>query len=132
MTDGRYDGFMSRLLPFIFLIAIAALFGLAWIITKVNPESAPWYIFALFDLLLFVTVWGIFGLVLYFVRTRFYKRYDPNWYFRTSFKMALFVALFVALAATLAILQLVTIFNIVLAILATSLLAFWSYLGKKS
>ena len=132
MTDGRYDGIMARLLPFAFLTAVLSIFGLAWIVTEVNPDSASWYIFALLVILIFASVFCLLGLVLYFVRTRFYKRYDPNWYFRTSFKMALYVAFFAALAATLAILQLVTILNIVLAILAVALLAIWSYLGKRS
>lgn len=122
---------MSKFLPFVFLISATSLFGIAWIVIQVDPATAPWYIFALFDLSLFVTVWGIFGLILYFVRTKFYKRYDANWYARTSFKMAFFVAFFVAIAAILAILQLVTIFNIILAIVAVALLAIWSYLGKK-
>lgn len=122
---------MARFLPFAFLVAALSLFGLVWIVIRVDPQSAPWYIFALFTFLLFVTVWGVLGSALYFVRTRFWRRYDPNWYARTSFKMALYIALFVALAAVLVILQLVTIFNIVLAILAIVLLAIWSYLGRK-
>jgi len=67
---------------------------------------------------------------MYFARTRLYKRYSANWYFYTSFKMAFFVALFVAIVATLTIIQLVTLLNVALTILAVSLLAFWSYLGK--
>ena len=122
---------MSRLLPLVFLISVASLFGLSWVMVQVDPDTAAWYIFALFVLLLFVFCFCFLGVVLYFVRTRFYKRYSANWYFYTSFKMAFFVVLFVAIAATLAILQLVTIFNIVLAILAVALLAIWSYLGKK-
>lgn len=123
---------MHRLLPFAFLISVFCLFGLAWIVIEVDPQTAAWYIFALFDVLLFVSIWGILGLVLYFVRTRFYKRYSANWYFKTSFKMAFFVALFVAVVAILAILKLITTFNLVLAIVVLALLAIWSYLGKRN
>lgn len=122
---------MHRLLPIVFLLSVASLFGLSWIVIRVDPQSAPWYIFGLFDLLLFVSAWGFIGLILYFVRTKFYKRFSANWYFYTSFKMALFAAVFLAIAAILAILQLVTTINIILAILAIGLFAFWSYLGKK-
>lgn len=121
---------MFRLLPFAFLAAVLSLFGLAWIVIEVDPETAAWYIFGFFDLLLFVSVWGLLGIVLYFARTRLYKRYSTNWYFKTSFKMAFFVALFVALAAILALLDLITTFNLILAIVALALFATWSYLGK--
>ena len=123
---------MARLLPFVFLISMLSLFGIAWIVITVDPNSAKWYSFGLFDLLLFVAVWGLLGIVLYFARTRFYKRYSANWYFKTSFKMAFFIGAFVAISAILAILQLVTTLNVILAILAIALFAFWSYLGKKS
>ncbi|OGD92622.1 hypothetical protein A2697_00475 [Candidatus Curtissbacteria bacterium RIFCSPHIGHO2_01_FULL_41_44] len=123
---------MSRFLPFTFLIAAASAFGLAWIVVEVDPASAPWFIFTFFVFLLFIFIFCLLGLLLYFLRTRFYKRYSTSWYFKTSFKMAFFVALFVAISATLAILQQVTTFNIVLTILAIGLLAFWSYLGKKA
>lgn len=122
---------MSHFLPFVFLISFVSVFGLAWIVIRIDPDSAAWYFSALFVLLLFATAWGILGLVLYFLRTRFYKRYSANWYFRTSFQMAFFVALFIAVTAILAILELVTNLNVVLAILAIVLFAFWSYLGKK-
>ena len=118
-------------LPLIFLISVFSLFGLSWIVTEVDPEKAPIWIFALFVFLLFVTVFGFLGLIIYFLRTRFYKRYDVNWYIFTSFKMAFFVALFVAIAATLAIFDLISLFNISLAILSIALFAVWSYLGKK-
>lgn len=122
---------MSRFLPFVFLISVASIFGIAWIVTSVDPEGAKWYFFGLFDLLLFIVVWGLSGLLLYFARTRLYRRYSANWYFYTSFKMAFFVAAFLAVSVVLAILQLVTTLNIVLAILAIVLFAFWSYLGNK-
>ena len=123
---------MVRFLPFAFLIAVASLFGLSWIIVEVDPKSAPWYVFVLLVILIFTSTFCLLGLILYFLRTRLYKRYSANWYVKTSFKMAFFVALFLALAATLAILQLVTLFNVVLAILAVSLFAVWSYLGKRT
>ena len=118
-------------LPLIFLISTFSLFGLSWIVTEVDPETAPVWIFALFVFLLFAVVFGFLGLIIYFLRTRFYKRYDVNWYIFTSFKMAFFVALFVAIAATLAIFDLVSLFNVSLAIVSIALFAVWSYLGKK-
>src|SRR3989344_765483 len=123
---------MVRILPFAFLILCASLFGLFWIILEVDPDSAAWYVFVFLIFLIFLAVFCFLGLLLYFLRTRFYKRYSAKWYVYTSFKMAFFLALFLALAATLAILQLVTLFNVVLAILAVSLFAVWSYLGKRT
>jgi len=118
-------------LPLIFLISVFSLFGLSWIVTEVDPEKAPIWIFALFVFLLFVTVFGFLGLIIYFLRTRFYRRYDVNRYIFTSFKMAFFVALFAAIAAILAIFDLVSLFNVSLAILSIALFALYSYLGKK-
>ena len=123
---------MLRLLPLAFLIAVASLFGLSWIIVEVDPKSASWYVFVLLVILIFTSTFCLLGLILYFLRTRLYKRYSANWYVKTSFKMAFFVGLFLALSATLAILQLVTLFNVLLAILAVSLFAVWSYLGKRT
>src|SRR3972149_7582983 len=123
---------MLRLLPFVFLIAVASLFGLSWIVVEVDPTVAAWYIFTILVILIFTSIFCLLGLILYFLRTRLYKRYSANWYVKTSFKMAFFVALFLALAATLAILQLVTLFNVLLAILAVVLFAVWSFLGKKT
>src|SRR3990167_3793733 len=122
---------MSKFLPFVFLASIAALFGISWIVVAVDPDSAAWYIFALLIFLIFAAVFGLFGLALYFVRIRFYKRYSVNWYIKTSFKMSAFVAFFIALASTLAILQLISVFNLILAGLAVSLFAIYSFLGKK-
>lgn len=121
---------MARLLPFSLLIFCFSAFGLAWIVVEADPQNAPWYIFAAFVILLFLLLVNFLGLILYFTRTRFYKRYSANWYFYTSFKMAFFVALFVAIVATLALFELVSFINITLSILAVSLFAFWSYLGK--
>ncbi len=122
---------MHRLLPLTFLAAFVSLFGIAWIVTVFDPQNAPWYIFAGFDLALFTFAFCGLGVFLYFVRTKFYKRYDPSWYFKTSFKMAFFVALFVALIAQLTASQVLNLFNLFGVILAVGLFAFWSYLGKK-
>ena len=99
---------------------------------EIDPTVARWYVFTLLVFLIFTSVFCLLGLALYFIRTRFYRRYSARWYVYTSFKMAFFVALFVALVAALAILQMVTTLNITLAILAVSLFAIWSYLGKKN
>lgn len=123
---------MARLLPIFFLAFCGSLFGLAWIVVKIDPDVAPWYVFAIFIFLLFWVIFCFLGLFLYFLRTRFYKRYSVKWYFYTSFKMAFFVALFVAMAAVLAVLQFVSTLNIILTILAVSLLAVWSFLGKRT
>jgi hypothetical protein len=122
---------MHRLLPVAFLILCASIFGLAWIVIEIDPDTAAWYIFAIFIFLLFWIVFCLLGLVLYLLRTRFYRRYSANWYFYTSFKMAFFIAVFIATSAVLAILQLVNLLNILLAILAISLFALWSYSWKK-
>lgn len=122
---------MHRLLPFAFLISSASLFGIAWIVVDVDPDSAPWYIFALLVVLIFLFIFNFLGTFLYFVRTRFYKKYDRRWYFKTSFKMAFFIAIFISLLAALSILQLVTLVTIGASILLVGLLAVWVYLGKK-
>ena len=118
-------------LPLIFLTSTFSLFGLSWIVSEVDPKTAPVWIFAIFVSLFFVAVFGFLGLIIYFLRTRLYRKYDVNWYIYTSFKMAFFVALFVAIAAALAIFDLISLFNISLAILSIALFAIWSYLGKQ-
>lgn len=122
---------MHRLLPFAFLISAFSFFGLVWIIVGVDPDSAKWYIFALFIGLIFLFVFNFLGTGLYFIRTKFVKNYDKRWYVKTSFKMAFFVALFLAILTALAILQLVTMLTVVSSILVVGLLAVWSYLGRK-
>jgi len=122
---------MTRVLPFVFLASFAALFGISWIIIRVDPQNTHWYVFALLIILIFLTTFGFLGLIFYFLRTRIYKRYSANWYFYTSFKMAFFVAAFLALISILAVLRLITVFNVALLILAVILFALWSYLGKK-
>src|SRR3972149_7230406 len=118
-------------LPLIFLTSTFSLFGLSWIVSEVDPKTAPVWIFAIFVSLFFVAVFGFLGLIIYFLRTRLYRKYDVNWYIYTSFKMAFFVALFVAISATLAIFDLVSLFNVSLAIVSITLFAIYSYLGKK-
>lgn len=122
---------MYRLLPFAFLLAFASIFGIAWVVVSFDPDKAPFYIFALFVLLVFIACFCLLGLILYFIRTRFYKRYSGNWYFKTSFKMAFFIALFVTIAVILAILQLITTFNVILTIIVVSLLAIYTYIGRR-
>ena len=123
---------MAKFLPFVFLASFASLFGIAWIIEGVDPNSASWYIFSLLVFLFTVAIFGFLGLALYFVRTKFYRRYSVTWYIKTSFKMAAFVALFVGLVSALAVLKLVSTINLALVILAVCLFAVWSYLGKKN
>lgn len=123
---------MSRFLPFVLLTSFAALFSISWIVVRVDPKTAPSYIFTLLIILIFISIFGLLGLILYFARTRFYKRYSANWYIKTSFKMSFFIAFFVALASALAVLELISVFNLVLAGLAVSLFAIYSFLGKKN
>lgn len=124
---------MARLMPFVFLIAAGSLFGLAWMVTLVDPTEAPIYLLALFVLLLFVFVFSALGLILFFVRTKIHGRMhlDSNWYARTSLKMAFFVAIFLAVLTTLGMLQLITVFNMALAAAAIGVFMFWAYLGKR-
>lgn len=122
---------MSRFLPLVFLISSFSFFGIVWIVWSVDPDVAAWYFFALLIMLIFIALFGYLGLILYFLRTRLYRRYSANWYVYTSFKMAFFVAGFSSMVAILALLQLISILNIILLISAFSLIAFWSYLGKK-
>ncbi|MCR4324649.1 MAG: hypothetical protein NUV69_03095 [Candidatus Curtissbacteria bacterium] len=122
---------MVKLLPVAALIAFLSLFGLSWIIVVVDPTAAPWFIFASFVFLVFSFSFSFLSLVLYFVRTRFYKRYSASWYVKTSFKMSLFISIFIAICAALAILKQVTVINIGLGIVAVVLFAVWSYLGKR-
>jgi len=122
---------MVKLLPLSMLVAFFSFFGISWIVVGVDPDIAEWYKFALLIFLIFLFLFSTLGLLLYFGRTRFIKKYNSNWYVATSFKMAFFIALFVAFAAVLAILDLVNTFNIGLVIIALSLFAVYNYLGKK-
>lgn len=128
-----YDKDMVKLLPFVFLVAACSLFGLAWMLTMVDPQKAAWYMLALFVVLIFVFVFSFLGLILYFVRTKIHGRMhlDSNWYARTSLKMAFFVALFISVLTILGMLQLITVFNMALAAIAIGIFMFWAYLGKR-
>ena len=121
---------MARMLPFVFLISVTSLFGISWIVFEVDPNIAPWYIFALLILLIFISLAGNLGLLLFFTRTIFHKRFSVNWYITTSFEMSSFIAFFVVLASILAMLQLISIFNLILAGTAVSLFATYSFVGK--
>lgn len=125
---------MARLLPVVFLIAAGSLFGLAWMVTMVDPQKAAWYMLALFVVLIFIFVFSALGLILYFARIKIHGRMhlDSNWYARTSLKMSFFVALFLAVLTTLGMLQLITLFNMALAAIAIGIFMFWAYLGKRS
>ena len=126
-----YNVVMQSFLPISFLIAFFALFGISWIVVDVDPDTAPWYFFGLLVLLVFLFIFNFLGTLLYFLRTRFYKKYDAKWYLKTSFKMAFFVAAFISILAVLSILQLVSMVTIGASILLVGLLAVWVYLGKK-
>ncbi|MBI4037719.1 hypothetical protein HY382_01575 [Candidatus Curtissbacteria bacterium] len=123
---------MQKFLPFTFLLTIASIFGILWIVFEVDPETNPWRYFTLFVFLVFIFFFCFLGTVLYFLRTRFYKKYDRDWYFKTSFKMSFFVAFFLALFAVLGVLKLITLINVSLALLVVVIFAFYSYLGKRS
>lgn len=126
-----YNGTMVRFLPFIFLASALSVFGLVWTVWYVNPDLAPWYIFAAVVCLIFTASLGFLGTLLYFLRTKLYRRYSARWYFYTSFKMAFFISAFLALVVGLQILDLLSRLNLFLAISAVILFALWSYLGKK-
>lgn len=128
-----YDVGMAKLLPLIFFAALLSLGGLLFMIFNVDPASAAWYVFVFFVALVFSFVTFMLTVVLYLVRVRIYSRkfLDNNWYATTSFKMAVFIALFAAGATTLAILQLATLFNLAILVVAISLLGVWVYLGKR-
>lgn len=122
---------MAFLLPFTFLFACFSVFGLFWIIWEFDPQSAPWYIFAALVFCIFVFAWSLLGLLIYFLRTRRYRRYSANWYFKTSFKLAFFAALFCAIVSTLAVIRIINFFNLAAAVLAVILLMVWAYMGKR-
>ncbi len=122
---------MAFLLPITFLFACVSAFGVFWIVLGFDPQNAPWYILAALISCVFVFVWSFLGLLFYFLRTRRYRRYSANWYFKTSFKLAFFAGLFGAIIATLAIIRIVNFFNVGTAVLAVGLLAVWAYMGKR-
>src|SRR3989338_762135 len=120
---------MSWLLPFTLLLAFLSLFGISWIVFDYDPQSSPWYILTGMIFFIFILVLCTLGLLIYFVRTRRYRRYSANWYFKTSFKLAFFAALLVAIYVTLSILKIVNTFNVLAAFLGVGLFALWAYLG---
>lgn len=122
---------MSRFLPFLFLVSIFSLFGIAWIIWDIDPDTAKAQTFALLITLVFATIFGFLGLVIYFVRSRFNRRINPASYIFSCFKISFIVALLVALLAALAVLKLVSAFNLFLVFGAVALFALYVYLGKK-
>lgn len=122
---------MSRFLPFLFLVSIFSLFGIAWIIWDVDPDTAKAQTFALLVTLVFVTIFGFLGLLIYFVRSRFNKRINPAIYIFSCFKISFFVAVVVVLLATLSILKLASLFNLFLVLGSVLLFAVYVYLGKK-
>ena len=105
-----------------FLIAVFSIFGLSWIIVRVDPQNAPWYIFFLFILS---------TIAFYFLNAKIHKGQKSNSFLYSSFKYAFLIAFLASLIAALAILQQASLFNIILAILAVSFLALWSYVGRK-
>lgn len=122
---------MHRFLPFTFLSFIASVFGILWIVIEVNPDTKPIQFFALFSFLLFLAIWMGLGTFFYFVRTKFQRKFEPNWYFKTSFKMAFFAALFAGLSSFLVLMELLNFFNLFLVVTVVLIFAFWLYLGKK-
>lgn len=122
---------MVKFLPFIFLISVFSIFGLVWIVWYVDPDAAPWFVFAGVVALIFIASLGFLGTILYYLRTKLYRRYSARWYFYTSFKMAFFISGFLALIVGLQMLDLLSRINLFLAISALILFAGWSYLGKR-
>lgn len=122
---------MTKLLPFSFLVTFLSFFGIAWIIVDVDPDFAKAYIFAILVALIFLFSWNSLGLLLFIARTRIHKRNDPRSYVFTSYKMSAFVALFGAATSVLAILKLISYFNLFLTVVVVICIAVYSFLGKR-
>lgn len=122
---------MSGFLPLVFLVSIFSLFGIAWIVWDVDPDTATVQTFVLLITLVFINIFGFLGLVIYFVRSRFSRRVNPASYIFSCFKVSFFAACLVSLLATLAVLKLVSAFNLFLVFGAVILFALYVYLGKK-
>lgn len=122
---------MQKFLPLAVLASFFSLFGILRIVVEVDPETNPWHFFAIFIFLTFLFSLCFLGTILYFVRTKFYKKYERGWYLKTSFKMSFFVAFFLSLVALLGVLKLITLINISLALLVVVIFALYSYLGKR-
>lgn len=127
-----YNGCVTKYLPFIFLISTFSLFGIIWIIFDFDPDIAPWYLFATFVCLSFITITGFAGTLLYIGRMRLRRRHDASGYMKSSFKIAFFTAAFFTIILVLDILKLMNSINAFLAFLTISLFALWSYMGTKS
>ena len=122
---------MSKLFPLIFLVSTFSLFGISWIIYSVDPDTASWYFFVLLVGLAFLAIFGYLGLLIYFFRTRFVKRFDAAAYFKMSFKVSFFVAAFSSVVLTLKLLKILSVFNLILVICALALFAVYSFWGGK-
>ncbi len=122
---------MTRFLPLVFLISVFSLFGIIWIIWDVDPDTAKAQTFALLIMLVFIAIFGFLGLIIYFVKSKFNRRVNPTTYVFSCFKVSFFVALFIALLATLAVLKLISAFNLFLVVSAVGLFGLYVYLGKK-
>lgn len=123
---------MSKLIPLVFLVSVFSLFSVVWIIWDVDPDTAKAQTFALLITLVFATIFGFLGLLIYFVRSKFNRRVNPATYIFSCFKISFFGALFIALLATLAVLKLISAFNLFLVVSAVALFGLYVYLGKKS
>jgi len=122
---------VNKFLPLAFLVSIFSLFGIVWIIWDVDPDAAKVQMFVLLIILVFVAIFGFLGLAIYFVKSKFNKRVNPVSYIFSCFKISFFVACLVALLATLAVLKLVSAFNLFLVVGAVFLFALYFYLGKR-
>lgn len=125
---------MMRFLIFlIFLIGLASLAGLSGIIIFVDPTVVNPLIFPVFVFLVFLNVFVFLGLVTYLVRTKIASKHleDKKHYVKQSFSGAFFVGLLAAIVATLGILRIINIFNLIASILAVVLFASWIYLGRR-
>lgn len=122
---------MQKFLPFTFLGFIGSVFGILWIVFEVDPDPKPIHFFALFSFLVFLATWMGLGTFLYFARTKLYKKFEPNWYFKTSFKMAFFTALFAGLSSFLILMDLMSLFNLFLVVAVVVMFALWVFLGRK-
>ena len=122
---------MTRFLPLVFLVSVFSLFGVVWIIWDGDPDTAKVQTFALLITLVFIAIFGLLGLIIYFVMSKFNRRVNPTTYVFSCFKVSFFVALFIALLATLAVLKLISAFNLFLVVSAVGLFGLYVYLGKK-
>ncbi len=122
---------MSRFLPLIFLASAFSLFGALWIVFDVDPDVGAWYFFVLLAVFAFIAIFGFVGLLIYFLRTRFIKRFDAIYYFKTSFKVSFFAASFFTIVLVLRVLKIMSTLNMVLAIFALLLFAIYSFWGGK-